>query len=358
MSFFRTAGRKSDIHKETMKAIQYYSNDDVRVVELPQPSAGPGELLVRVAACGVCASDVMEWYMRPRAPLFIGHEPVGTVAEVGAGAAGFAPGDRVFVHHHVPCLDWRPWRRGHQTLCATIKRTRLDPSGKAEYNRVPAEQVALDVLKLPDSISFAHATLIEPVGCCVRALDRAEIAPDDSVVIIGAGFNGLVMTVLARRWGAGRVFVADRIAARLGLARAFGADAAFDVDAGDTGVALRAANHGRLADVVIVAVGKLPALRMGIELAGPGATVMLYGPSDPDTVLDLAPNRLFFEEITLRASYSCGPGETRRTMELLAAGALQADRLITHRFPLDQAGQALRITANPGQGLKTRVTME
>nr|MDQ2997513.1 alcohol dehydrogenase catalytic domain-containing protein [Chloroflexota bacterium] len=83
----------------TMKAIQYYSNDDVRVVELPRPSAGPGELLVRVAACGVCASDVMEWYMRPRAPLFIGHEPVGTVAEVGAGVVGFAPGERVFVHH-------------------------------------------------------------------------------------------------------------------------------------------------------------------------------------------------------------------------------------------------------------------
>jgi L-iditol 2-dehydrogenase len=341
-----------------MKAIQYYSNDDVRVVEVPRPSAGPGELLVRVAACGVCASDVMEWYMRPRAPLFIGHEPSGTLAEVGAGVYNFAPGDRVFVHHHVPCLECRHCRRGHQTLCATFKRTRLDPAGMAEYMRVPAEQVALDVLKLPDSMSFAHATLIEPVGCCVRALDRAEIAPDDCVVVVGAGFNGLVMAALARRWGAGRVFVVDRIAARLELARAFGADAAFDVDAGDISAALRGANDGRLADVVIVAVGKLPALRMGIDLAGPGATVMLYGPSDPDTVLDLVPNRLFFEEITLRASYSCGPGETRRTLELLEAGALDADRLITHRFPIDQAAQALHITANPGQGLKALVVME
>jgi L-iditol 2-dehydrogenase len=341
-----------------MKAIQYYSNDDVRVVEAPRPSPGPGELLVRVAACGVCASDVMEWYMRPRAPLFIGHEPVGTVAEVGAGVAGFAPGDRVFVHHHVPCLDCRHCRRGHQTLCATFKRTRLDPAGMAEYMRVPAEQVALDVLKLPDDMSFAQATLIEPVGCCVRALDRSEIAPGDSVLIVGAGFNGLVMAALARRWGASRVFVADRIAARLELARAFGADAAIDVDGGGVADALRAANDGRLADVVIVAVGKLPALRLGIDLAGPGATVMLYGPSDPDSVLDLAPNRLFFEEITVRASYSCGPGETRRTLELLQAGALDAERLITHRFPLDQAAQALRLTANPGQGLKALVVME
>jgi L-iditol 2-dehydrogenase len=313
---------------------------------------------VRVAACGVCASDVMEWYMRPRAPLFIGHEPAGTVAEVGAGASGFAPGDRVFVHHHVPCLECRHCRRGHQTLCATFKRTRLDPAGMAEFIRVPAEQVALDVLKLPDNMSFAQATLIEPVGCCVRALDRAEITPGDSVAIVGAGFNGLVMAALTRRWGAGRVFVADRIAARLQLARDFGADAAFDVDAGDTAAALRAANDDRLADVVIVAVGKLPALRLGIELAGPGATVMLYGPSDPDTVLDLAPNRLFFEEITLRSSYSCGPGETRRTLDLLQQGALDTERLITHRFPLDQAAQALRLTANPGQGLKALVVME
>jgi L-iditol 2-dehydrogenase len=341
-----------------MKAVQYYSNDDVRVVELPQPSAGPGEIVVRVAACGVCASDVMEWYMRPRAPLFIGHEPVGTVAEVGVGVADFAPGDRVFVHHHVPCLECRHCRRGHQTLCATFKRTRLDPAGMAEYIRVPAEQVALDVLRLPDDMTFAQATLIEPVGCCVRALDRAEIAPGDSVLVIGAGFNGLVIAALARRWGAGRVFVADRIASRLQLARDFGADAALDVDAGDMAGAVRAANDGRLADVVIVAVGKLPALRLGFELAGPGATVMLYGPSDPDTVLELAPNRLFFVEITLRSSYSCGPSETRRTLDLLRQGALDSERLITHRFPLDQAAQALRITANPGLGLKALVVME
>jgi L-iditol 2-dehydrogenase len=228
----------------------------------------------------------------------------------------------------------------------------------AEYIRVPAEQVSLDVLKLPDGMSFAQATLIEPVGCCVRALDRAEIAPGDTVMIVGAGFNGLVLAALARRWGAGRVFVADRIAARLELARAFGADAAFDVDAGDGVDALRAANDGRLADVVIVAVGKLPALELGLDLAGPGATVLLYGPSDPEIVIDLAPNRLFFEEITLRASYSCGPQETRRTLGLLQEGALDAERLITHRFPLDQAGQALRLTANPGQGLKALVVME
>src|SRR5262249_54973626 len=170
--------------------------------------------------------------------------------------------------------------------------------------------------------------------------------------------NGLVMATLARRWSAARVFVADRIAARLQLAREFGADAAIDVDAGDAAAALRAANDGRLADVVIVAVGKLPALRLALDLAGPGATVMLYGPSDPDTVLDLAPNRLFFEEITLRGSYSCGPHETRRTLELLQEGALDTERLITHRFPLAQAAQALRLTANPGQGLKALVVME
>jgi L-iditol 2-dehydrogenase len=341
-----------------MKAVQYYSNSDVRLVEVPRPRAGAGELLVRVRACGVCASDVMEWYMRPRAPLFIGHEPAGEVAEVGAGVAGFAPGDRVFIHHHVPCLECHHCRRGHQTLCATFRRTRLEPAGMAEFARVPSEQVALDVLKLPDTMSFEQAALIEPIGCCVRALDRSEIAPGDSVAIVGAGFNGLTMAALARRWGAERVFVADRIARRLDLARAFGADAAFDVDAEDVGQALPAANGGRLADVVIVAVGKLPALRLGLELAGAGATVMLFAPSDPDTVLELAPNRLFFDEISLRASYSCGPQDTRRALTLLEEGALDAARLITHRFPIEQAGEALRLTANPGEGLKALVVME
>lgn len=341
-----------------MKAVQYYSNSDVRVVDLPQPQAGPGELLVRTAVCGVCASDVMEWYMRPRAPLFIGHEPAGTVLEVGAGVTGFAPGDRVFVHHHVPCLGCHHCRRGHQTLCATFKRTRLDPAGMAEYIRVPAEQVALDVLRLPDDMSFEQGALIEPVACCVRALDRSEIAPGDTVALIGAGFNGLVMTALARRWGAGRVLTLDRIPARLELARELGADAAISADVADVSAALRAANDGRLADVVIATVGKLPALRLALDLAGPGATVMLFAPSDPDTMLDLAPNRLFFEEIGLRASYSCGPQDTRRTLELLREGALPPDRLISHRLPLAQAAQALQITANPGTGLKVLLTID
>jgi L-iditol 2-dehydrogenase len=341
-----------------MKAVQYYSNSDVRVVEVPRPHAGAGELLVRVHACGVCASDVMEWYMRPRAPLFIGHEPAGSIAEVGPGVAGFAPGDRVFIHHHVPCLECHHCRRGHQTLCATFKRTRLDPAGMAEFVRVPAEQVALDVLKLPDSMSFEQATLIEPIGCCVRALDRSEIVAGDCVAIVGAGFNGLAMAALARRWGAERIFVADRIAGRLDLARAFGADAVCNVDAEDAAEALRACNDGRLADVVIVAVGKLPALQLGLGLAGPGTTVMLFAPSDPDTVLELAPNRLFFDEISLRASYSCGPQDTRRALALLEERALDAAQLISHRFPIEQAGQALRLTANPGQGLKALVVME
>jgi L-iditol 2-dehydrogenase len=319
------------------------------------PVIGPGELLVRIAVCGVCASDTMEWYMQPRAPLFIGHEPAGVVEAVGEGVVAFAPGDRVFVHHHVPCLACHDCQRGHETLCATFKRTHLEPAGMAEYVRVPREQVALDVLKLPASMSFEQGALIEPVACCVRALDRAAIRPGDSVAIVGAGFNGLVMTALARRWGARRVFVADRLLDRVQRAGALGADAALVVDNGDVVSALRAANDGRLADVVLVTAGHASALELALTLAGPGATLLLFAPSHPATRLSLAPNHLFFTELNLRASYSCGPQDTRRALSLLAEGAVPVAHLITHRLRLEQAAQAVQITASPGMGLKVLV---
>ena len=158
-----------------MLAIEYHSNDDIRIVELPKPEIGPGELLVQLRACGLCASDVMEWYMKPRAPIYPGHEPAGVVAAVGEGVEQFSIGQRVFIHHHVPCMVCHFCRRGSFSQCPTFRATRLYPGGLAEYMRVPALNVQLDVLPLPDELSFEAATLIEPLACCVRGINRATI---------------------------------------------------------------------------------------------------------------------------------------------------------------------------------------
>jgi len=335
-----------------MLAVEYYSNEDVRIVELPVPQIGAGELLVQMQACGLCASDVMEWYMQPRAPLYPGHEPVGIIAEVGEGVQQFSVGQRVFTHHHVPCMVCHYCRRGSFSQCATFRATRLYPGGLAEYMRVPALNVQLDVLPLPDALSFEAATLIEPLACCVRGINRASIQPGDSVLILGAGSNGLMLAQLARQRGALLVMIADPIAYRRLKALECGVDYALDPHSGELSQQVAAVNDGRKPDVVIVTPSSVSAMQQGLELVGPGGTVLLFAPPPPEAQLPVAPNALFFQEISLRTSYSAGPHETRQALDLLSSGRIRAESVITHRFALRDAAQAFRLVANPGDALK------
>lgn len=339
-----------------MKAVEYHSNTDIRVVELPIPAIGPGELLVHMRACGLCASDVMEWYMRPRAPLYPGHEPVGIVATVGEGVTQFAVGQRVFIHHHVPCMVCHYCRRGSFSQCPTFRATRLYPGGLAEYVRVPALNVQLDVLPLPADLSDEAATLIEPLGCCVRGIDRAGIQPGDSVLILGAGSNGLMLAQLAWLRGAIRVIIVDPIAYRRRRALEIGLDHALDPQAGPLIEQVYAINDGLKPDIVLVTPSSISAMQQGLELVGPGGTVLLFAPSSPQATLPVLPNTLFFQEISLRASYSAGPHDTRQALELLRTGRIQAEKLITHRFPLQDAAQAFDLVAIPGDALKVVIT--
>ncbi|MDQ2717556.1 MAG: alcohol dehydrogenase catalytic domain-containing protein [Chloroflexota bacterium] len=341
-----------------MLAVEYHSNSDVRIVERPIPALGPGELLVRLQACGICASDVMEWYMRPRAPVYPGHEPVGVVDAVGKGVEQFTVGQRVFVHHHVPCMVCHFCQRGSFSQCPVFRATRLDPGGLAQYIRVPAPNVQLDVLALPEDLSFEAATLIEPLACCVRGINRAQIQAGDSVLVLGAGSNGLMLAQLARQRGAVRVMIVDPIAYRRQRALAAGVDLALDPQEGALLEQAYAVNYGRRPDIVIVTPSSIGAMQEGIELAGPGGTVLLFAPPPPTEVLPVTPHQLFFQEITLRTSYSAGPYETRQALDLLRSRRIQSESLITHRFALRDAAQAFQLVAKPGNALKVVIVAE
>ena len=333
-----------------MLAVEYHSNEDVRVVDLPIPEIGPGELLVQLQACGICASDVMEWYMKPRAPIYPGHEPVGMVVAAGEGVQQFSPGQRVFIHHHVPCMVCHFCQRGSYSQCRTFRSTRLYPGGLAEYIRVPAPNVQLDVLPLPDDLSFEAATLIEPLACCIRGVNRAMIQPGDSVLVLGAGSNGILLAQLAQQRGAGRGIIVDPITYR--RQRALGAGIDYAIDTQDALRQIYEVNDGRKPDVVIVTPSSIGAMQQGIELTGPGGTVLLFAPPPPAEVLPTTPNSLFFQEITLRTSYSAGPYETRLALELLKNRRIRAETVITHRFLLKDAAQAFQLVAKPGDALK------
>lgn len=341
----------------TMKAAIYAGPGDIRVEDHPLPGPpGPGELLVKIRACGVCGSDVSDWYMAPRAPLAWGHEPAGDVMAVGEGVTAFQPGDRVAIHHHVPCMVCDLCMHGHHTLCPTFKRTRLYPAGMAEVVRVPAEIVERDILRLPDGMPYEIGALVEPIACCVRALDRANLRPGDNMLVVGAGFNGIVMAMLARHWGVNRTALLDRLPVRLERARSMGYTA-FNVEEDDLAGQVRAWSGGKGPHVVVLTVANQKALDMAFDLAGPGGTLMIYGTARPEDRWPLNVNRILFQEITVTGSYSSSPHDTRRTLDMLADGRIDGAALITHRFSIMQADQAWHLTKAAGDSLKVMVQM-
>jgi L-iditol 2-dehydrogenase len=341
-----------------MLAVEYHSNDDVRIVDLPIPEIGPGELLVQLQACGLCASDVMEWYMKPRAPIYPGHEPVGIVAAVSEGVQQFSIGQRVFIHHHVPCMVCHFCQRGSFSQCLTFRATRLYPGGLAEYIRVPALNVQLDVLPLPDDLSIEAATLIEPLACCVRGIDRAAIQAGDSVLVLGAGSNGLMLAQLAQQRGAVRVIIVDPIAYRRQRALDAGIDHALDPESELENLLqqIYTVNDGRKPDIVLVTPSSISAMQQGLELVGLGGTVLFFAPPPPTAMLPITPNSLFFQEISLHTSYSAGPHETRLALDLLRTRRIHPETVITHQFPLREASKAFELVAKPGNALKVVIT--
>jgi len=328
----------------------------VRVVEMPVPAVGAGEILVRTAACGICSGDIMGWYMRRKAPLVFGHEPAGEVVAVGAGVRDFTPGDRVFAHHHAPCFACELCARGEFVQCAAWRDGRLVPGGMAEYFVVPAGNVRGDTLRLPDDVSYADASLIEPVACTVKSLRRAGISGGERIVIIGLGIMGQLHVLLARDAGARQIIGLDRIPFRLERARQLGADAVVHVDERDPIAAVRELTEGALADAVIVGPGSVEAMELGLALAGRGATVVLFTASRPDDRLAVAPYDLYFREIRLVPSYSCGPPDTRDALALVSRGVVTTEKVVTHRFPLAELESAYRTAADGGVALKTIVT--
>lgn len=326
----------------------YHGAGRIALEERPDPVAGPGELVVRVRACGLCGSDLMTWYQDPRAPVVLGHEPVGEVVAAGPGAPR-EPGERVHVHHHVPCMICGLCRAGRHTLCPAFRRSRIDPGGLAELIRVPAENARLDVLPVPDHLPDWAATLVEPLGCVLRGQRWAGVAPGSRVAVVGAGAMGLLEIGAARAAGAARVAAIEPREARRALAR----DAGAVIPDGAGPEALREVLGG-LADQVFVCTSDPGAIAGALELAGPAGVVQLFAPPRPGTPVPLDLGAAFFREVTIQSTYSAGPLDTRDALDLLARGAIDAAPLVSHRLPLDEVAEAFRL-ARSGEAVKVVV---
>jgi L-iditol 2-dehydrogenase len=335
-----------------MLVARLHTWSDIRIESMPIPAPVPGEIVIRIDACGLCGSDALDWYVARKAPVVLGHEPVGRITAVGDGVDHLHVGQRVFVHHHAPCMQCAECERRLWSNCATWRATQLDPGGFAQYARVPAVNVQHDVLALPDALSDVAATFIEPVACCLRALARGRLQPRDRLLIVGLGAMGLLLAGIARALSCGRVFGTDFIAARRERAAARGV-IALDAAAAPQ-EEIRRLTENRGADVVIVTPGAAAAVRAGIAAAAPGGRVVCFTPLPPDAPLELDQSQLYFREIELLQSYSCGPDETREALALLASGVLDVESLVTHHVDLDGVAGALD-RAHRAEGLKTVV---
>lgn len=342
----------------TGKAARYYNADDIRIEDYPIPDLKHGEILVKTKACGICGSDLSPWYMDQSAPRFFGHEPTGIVAETGDDVENIHIDDRVFVHHHVPCFICHFCQRGYYTMCSTFKQTNIYPGGFSEYFVVPALNVQRDTLKLPDTLNFEDATLIEPLACCIKGMKKANVQPGDTVAVLGVGFMGLMHIQLARIFGAAKIIAIDSINDRLNKALELGADMTVNYQQDDVAASVKEVSEGYGADIVVVTSGSIEAINEGINIAAKGATLYLYAPLPQGVLVPLELNHFFFSEITFVTSYSASPLDTRLALEFINTARVNVKGLITHRYQLSQIGEALRSARQKKESLKVIVVMD
>jgi L-iditol 2-dehydrogenase len=340
----------------TMQAVVYRGLNDMRVETVPVPVIGPGELLVKVATCGICGTDLKKIHTGSHsAPRIFGHEMAGTIVQVGDGATRFRVGERVVVHHHVPCGDCYYCRKQTPTQCTLYKKVGVtagfEPSGGgfAEYIRV-MDWIAASrgVVRIPDGVPFEQAAFAEPVNTVLKGVKLLNLAADDTVLVIGQGPIGLMHAVLASRTGA-RVLTSDLYPERHAIAATFGLHD--PIQAGTENVAERvfAETEGRGADAVILAVGGNGLIQTAMDAVRPGGKVMLFAQTQHgEATID--PGAVCMDEKTLLGSYSSSFQILDEVTDLIFGGyqnGFDLTQLISHRFPLEQAVEAIEVASHP-----------
>ncbi len=328
----------------------------VSVVEMPEPVIGRGEALIRTRVSGICGSDLLDWYVAKKAGTVLGHELAGEIVAVGEGVGEFAVGDRIVPHHHAPCLACRECEAGQYVHCAEWRASRLDPGGMAERVRIPAGNLARDTWKIPEGVSDEEASFVEPLATVVKAFRRGRFAAGRSVFCVGLGTTGQLAVRLARASGATAVAGADRAASRMELARASGADGLVDVGQEPLAQGALRLSRGRGFDFVFVCPGKPEALTDALAVVAPGGTLLAFTMVPPGQMWPLPFHDLYFREVAVVPSYSCGPDDTREASRLIAGRRVRVADLVTHRFGIERAAEAFARAREPDGSLKVVIT--
>jgi len=344
-----------------MRVVRFYAPRDVRVEDAPEPMAGPGELVIRVRNCSVCGTDAKIWqsgHPNLSPPRVLGHEVAGEVVEAGEGAGGWSAGDRVQVIAAIPDGSCHECRHGWMTVCPNQERIGYQHDGGfAELMLVPAKVLAVDgVNRIPGGLSFAEASVAEPLSCVINGQEQAGVGEGQTVVVVGAGPIGCLHVRLARARGAARVFLVELSRRRLALAAGLVApDEAIAAEASGTVEAVRELTGGRGADVIVVAAASGRAQEEALQMAARRGTVSFFGglPKDRPTITCDA-NIVHYREVGIVGANGSSPGHNRQALELIASGAVPVADLITHRLPLERAIEGIH-TVTRGEGIKVTI---
>ncbi len=343
----------------TMRAVVYRGVNDMRVETVPVPEIGPGELLIKVATCGICGTDLKKIHMGSHsAPRIFGHEMAGTVVQMGDGVEGYELGDRIMTFHHVPCGDCYYCRKQTPAQCRLYLKTGVtagfEPSGGgfAEYIRVMDFVVKnRGVVRIPDDVPFEQAAFIEPLNTVLKGVKRLSLNPDDTVLVIGQGPIGLMHAALAKRTGA-RVITSDLYPERHAIAAKFGLTEPINAATENVVEQVRAKTEGRGADAVILAVGGNALIKTAIDSVRHGGKVMLFAQTQHgEATFD--PAAVCVDEKTLLGSYSSSFPILDEVTDIVLNGyrkGFDLTQLISHRFLIEQAVEAIDIASHPQPG--------
>ncbi|MHA1338699.1 MAG: zinc-binding dehydrogenase [Promethearchaeota archaeon] len=338
-----------------MKAAVYYKNSDIRVEEVEDIEVGYDEVKVKIKSCGVCGSDVMEWYRikragRPGGIGAFGHECTGDIIEIGEGVnPKWKIGDRVVVTHHVPDNTCPACVYGHTTACRHHHTTKFKNKygAYAEYVVLPWVDVDRGMLKLPENVSYDEGTFVEPLGCVIRGQRFAKVGDSKSVLIIGAGVAGILHVQSAVANGAGLVAVSDILEDRLKLAKKFGANAIINANKEDVPERFKEFNGGRGADVVIMTVPSPVCVQQSLDSVGAGGTILFFTSTKPGVKSEIDIWNLWQNEITITHSYSADYHDLYRALKWIEYKRVNVKDMITHHFPLEKTSEGFMLATNP-----------
>ena len=326
-----------------MKAVIVNDNSTIKIEDIENPELGSNDILVKMAACGICGSDVEKVFGKYGQPsMKLGHEPAGVILKIGNSVNDFKIGDRVFTHHHVPCYSetCHECSHGNETMCPKYYQSNLNPCGLADEYVVPEWNVKHGgVLKIPDSMSFEEAALIEPLACCVRAWTKFTYQKNDTAAILGVGSTGIMHALLAKSAYFSKIFCLDLNNFRLDFAKKLGLETIRSDDTSLSEKIIKSTDTSGV-DIVIVATGSLEALRDAIKLVRKGGTIVMFGVPNKGASIDIDMSIVYSKEITITTTYAASDKDTKTALELISSGKIDVKSLITHKYSLEDSQKA------------------